>query len=613
MLRIRERLNKYFRWDIYRRLLPYVFPYKYAMAFVMVMTLVYSGLELLEPWPMKFLIDNALGGHALPGWLTQPFPFLSLSTPFAIALYAIVGGLVLAMMRNLLDVGTDYVKARINQGMNFRFKADLYGHFLKLSFKYHDRTSAGDSLYRVQNDTGFLSTMVWSNFRHLIAALVMFTGMLWIMLQLDWLIVVLALVVGPVQYASIFVYNKLFKEKSKRIRAMQSKLQSMMQEILACLRVVKAFGKEDSEQRRLEDHWWSAIHARMRLDFQQGIFSFIMRWFSKLDRSLILLVGAIHVIEGRLTIGELLVILAYVSQIQEPLEAIGHVLYDMQDSLISAERVMEIFDITPEIQDRPGAKELDHVLGTVGFRHVNFAYTQDHPVLQDVNFTVQAGEVVALVGPTGAGKTTLSSLVARFYDPSAGHVTLDGHDLRDLKVKTLRDNVSVVLQEPLLFSGTIRDNIAYGRPEAAIEEIQAAAKAANAHDFISALPDGYASTVGERGVTLSGGERQRICIARAFLKDAPVLILDEPTSSVDSRTESVILEAMDRLVVGRTTFIIAHRLSTIRSAGHILALEGGRLVEHGTHEELMRRRGLYAELVEEQVRGLQRSEIEVPA
>jgi ABC-type multidrug transport system fused ATPase/permease subunit len=597
MRRVLGNVSMYFRWDVYRRLLPYVWPYKVPMAIVLVFSLACTGISLVEPWGMKILIDNALGAKPLPDWLRQTFFFLPLTSAYALALFAVLGALALGLIRNVLEIISDYLKSRINNGINTRFAADIFNHFLRLSFRYHDRTTVGDSIYLVSNDTSFVSTLIWSNFRHLLTALVSFAGMLWIVIQLDWLLAVLALAVGPVQYLSLIVYNKLFKERSKRIRVMQSKVHSIMQEVLTGLRVVKAFGKEADEQERLENHWWGALYARLRLDLHQGLFSFGVRFFSKLDRSLILLIGSFHVIQGRLSVGELLVILTYVGQIQEPLELIGDVFYNMQNSLISAERVFEVIDVELDIQDRPGAQEIRRVRGAITFRDVEFAYQEGQPVLQQINLAVRPGEVVALVGPTGAGKTTVSSLVARFYDPASGAVTLDGQDLRDLTVRTLRDNIALVLQEPLLFTGTLRDNIAYARPDADIAEVEAAARAANAHDFISALPDGYDTPVGERGVTLSGGERQRLCIARAFLKDAPVLILDEPTSSVDSRTEAVILEALDRLTVGRTTFIIAHRLSTVRRADQILVLDKGRIVERGRHDELLRHKGLYAELV----------------
>ena len=289
-------------------------------------------------------------------------------------------------------------------------------------------------------------------------------------------------------------------------------------------------------------------------------------------------------------------------------------LAQMQISLASADRAIEVLDTPIEIQDRPGAKTLSRVDGALAFENVSFSYREGLPVLHDVSFSTKPGEVVAIVGPTGAGKTTIANLIARFYDPHSGRVTLDGHDIRDVTVDTLRANIALVLQEPILFTGTIRENIAYGRPAARPEEIEAAARAANAHDFITALPDGYASHVGHKGVRLSGGERQRICVARAFLRNAPVLILDEPTSSVDSRTEQVILDALDRLMLGRTTFIIAHRLSTIRTADQIIVVDKGHIVEQGSHGELLLQKGLYAELYRIQSAALRRSGgVEVPA
>jgi ABC-type multidrug transport system fused ATPase/permease subunit len=499
-------------------------------------------------------------------------------------------------MAGVLDIAIEYVKTRINTGMNLRFAADLFNHLLRLSFKYHDQTTVGDSIYRVNSDTGFVSTMIWSNFRHVLTAVVTFAGMLWIVVRLDWQVALLALGVVPVQYISVGLYGRLFNEKAKRIKIMESKAQSFMQEALSCLRVVKAFGQEEREHGRAVDQRWRAVRARIHLDLQESIFSFALRFLSRIDRSAVLLLCAYHVFQGRLTIGSLLVVMTYVGQLQDPIDAIGGVLTDMQDSLVSAERVFEVLDVEPEIKDRPGAKALERVDGTVVFEDVSFGYDPSRQVVHRISFEARAGEVVALVGPTGAGKTTIASLLMRFYDPDSGRVTIDGEDLRDLSVQTLRDNVALVLQESVLFSGSIRDNIAYGRPGASLEEITEAAGFANAHDFISRLPDGYESPVGERGVRLSGGERQRIAVARAFLKNAPVLVLDEPTSSLDSRTEGVILDVLDRLMAGRTTFIIAHRLSTIRYADQILVLENGRIVESGVHDDLLLGKGLYSQL-----------------
>ncbi len=596
MRRILDGIKKYFRADIYARLFPYVRAYKWIMVVTVVLELAQSGLALLEPWPLKVLIDNGLSGKPLPAWSARLVQVSFASPRVAIILAAVVFGLMLRLIAGVLDIGIEYVKTRINTGMNLRFAADLFDHLLRLSFKYHDQTTVGDSIYRVNSDTSFVSTMVWSNFRHVLTALVTFTGMLWIVVRLDWQVALLALGVVPLQYISVGLYGRLFNEKTRRIKVMESKAQSFMQEALSCLRVVKAFGQEDREHERAVDQRWRAVRARIHLDLQESIFSFALRFLSRIDRSAVLLLCAYHVFQGRLTIGALLVVMTYVGQLQDPIDAIGDVLTDMQNSLVSAERVFEVLDIAPEIKDRPDSKTLPLVHGAVAFENVSFGYEPSRPVVHQVDFKARAGEVVALVGPTGAGKTTIASLLMRFYDPDSGRVTIDGEDARDLSMRTLHDNVALVLQESVLFSGTIRDNIAYGRPDASQEEIEEAARSANAHDFISALPDRFESQVGERGVRLSGGERQRIAVARAFLKNAPVLILDEPTSSLDSRTETVILDVLDRLMAGRTTFIIAHRLSTIRYADQILVLDKGRIVERGAHDELLLFNGLYSQL-----------------
>ena len=566
------------------------------MAVTVILELAQSGLALLDPWPLKVLVDNGLSGKPLPDWLGRLVLVPFARPRIAIIVAAVAAGLLLRLIAGVLDIGIQYVKTRINTGMNLRFAADLFNHLLRLSFKYHDQTTVGDSIYRVNSDTGFVSTMIWSNFRHVLTALVAFIGMLWIVVRLDWQVALLALGVVPLQYISVGLYGRLFNEKAKRIKSMESSAQSFMQEALCCLRVVKAFGQEDREHERAVDQRWRAVRARIHLDLQESMFSFALRFLSRIDRSAVLLLCAYHVFQGRLTIGGLLVIMTYVGQLQDPIDAIGDVLTDMQNSLVSAERVFEVLDVEPEIKDRPGAISLKRVNGTVSFEDVSFGYDSSRRVVHRINFNAHAGEVVALVGPTGAGKTTIASLLMRFYDPDSGRVLLDGKDLRDLSVQTLRDNVALVLQESVLFSGSIRDNIAYGRPDASQEEIIAASRSANAHDFISDLPDGYESQVGERGVRLSGGERQRIAVARAFLKNAPVLVLDEPTSSLDSRTEAVILDVLDHLMAGRTTFIIAHRLSTIRYADQILVLENGQLVESGVHDELLLGKGLYSQL-----------------
>jgi ABC-type multidrug transport system fused ATPase/permease subunit len=606
MRRLRDVLRNFFPIDLYARALPYVRSHKLAMTVVLLLLTAEPVLTLLQPWTMAILVDNGLGGRPLPDWLTQAFPFLGPGHPHAVVVFAILAMIVLALIGSVLGQVRNYLKKRVNDSMTLRFQADMFRHLLGLSFRYHDRTTVGDTLYRLNHDTTWINPLIWGHFRSLFTSTLTLGGMVLIVIHLDWQIVVVALAVAPISWAMIRWSNKYFKEKMKRLWEMQGACETIVQEVLSCLRVVKAFGQEDREQRRLEDQSWATLRRHWRLDVQQSLFWECLSWVTRLSRNLIMLMAAFHVLSGQLTLGEMLVILAYVSDIHGPIEEIGGTFAGVQQSLASAERALEVLDTVPEVRDRPGAKVLERPAGAVDFKDVCFSYDPEHPILHRVSFSAEPGEVVAIVGPTGAGKTTLASLLIRFYDPASGRVALDGHDLRDLAVRTLRQNIALVLQEPILFSGTILDNIAYGRPGAAVEEVVAAARAANAHDFITALPNGYASEVGERGVRLSGGERQRLCVARAFLMDAPVLILDEPTSSIDSRTERVIIEALDRLMVGRTTFIIAHRLSTIRRADQILVLDEGRVIERGTHAELLNQGGLYAELYRIQGDGLRR-------
>jgi ABC-type multidrug transport system fused ATPase/permease subunit len=511
--------------------------------------------------------------------------------------------MILGMGLSLLN---DYLKNVVNSSVILRFKADLFRHFQRLGFRYHDQTTVGDSMYRLDTDTQFIAVMVWGNFRHLTMAVLTLVGILWISFKLDWQLALFALASAPITYLAVALWSVRFKNRIKQQKAMESSANTIVQEVLSCLRVIKAFGTEEREQERFERQSWKALRTSWRLGLLQSFFDTGTSLARRINRSAILLVGALHVLAGKLTIGELLVIQTYVSQIHGPLSDLGDTFFDMQVSLASAERTTEVLDTEPDIVDRPDALVLDSVTGAITFEDVTFAYQPGQPVLHGISFSASPGEVIAIVGPTGAGKTTLSNLIARFYDPDSGRVTLDGHDLRDLRVRTLRDNIALVIQEPILFTGSIRENISYAQPDAPMDVVISAARDANAHDFISNLPDGYHTHVGQRGVRLSGGERQRIAIARAFLKDSPVLILDEPTSSVDSRTELVILEALDRLMAGRTTFIIAHRLSTIRRADQILVVEAGRVVERGTHGQLMQRDGLYAEFFRIQAAGLRR-------
>jgi len=591
---VNDRLNTYMRLDIYRRLFPYIKPYKGIATLVFGLSFFGSFLSLLSPWPMAILIDNGLSGKKLPGWLAW-VPGLHSGHAVPIIAFAVFIGVALTLFRNAYDVFNGYLKMKVNWHMQLRFRCDLFHHIQRLSFRYHDRTPVGDTLYRIQEDSPIIAALVWTNVRHLLTAFVTFVMMLVIILRLDWQLTLIALASAPITLGTVNRFARRFRRSSKAIRAMEAAAGTIAQEVITSLRVVKAFGQEKREQDRYETTSSQAVGARMRLTIQQEILDVALGLVGNLNRAVILLIAAIHVHQGLLTIGELTVVMTYVDKLYTPISDMGDTMGNMQMSLASGERIMEVLDEEPEVTEKPDAVAPPTIVGAIEFDNVSFSYHEGEEVLHDVSFRALPGEVVAVVGPTGAGKTTLASLVMRFYDPDHGRVLLDGKDLRDLPLQTLRDNIALVIQEPLLFSASIKENIAYGKPDATEDEIVAAAKAANAHDFISRLPEGYDTEVGQRGMRMSGGERQRISIARAFIMNAPVLILDEPTSSIDARTEAVILDAFDRLVAGRTTFMIAHRLSTIRRATKIVVVDGGRIVEEGSHPELLLRDGLYAE------------------
>jgi len=435
----------------------------------------------------------------------------------------------------------------------------------------------------------------------LVQSVITLIGMFIIAIKIDPVLSLLALTVVPVIYYSVGVYSARIVPRLQYVRGLEWQTMSIVFESMAMLRVIAAFARESHEFGRFRSQGQTAAKARVKLTVRQTVFSLVVNTWTAAGTALVLGAGAFHVLVGQLTIGELLVFLSYIAAVYGPLETISSTIGNMQQELVSLQGAFYLLDAQPDIVDQPDAIELRRAWGAVAFDQVDFSYAGRVGTLKGISFAVLPGQHVAIVGPTGAGKTTLVSLIKRFHDPKSGSVLVDGLDVKKLKVKSLREQVSVVLQNPELFSGSIAENIRYGRLEATMPEVMEAAKAANAHDFIVGLPTGYETVLGEGGAQLSVGERQRICVARAFLKDAPILILDEPTSSIDSRTEAVILDALDRLSVGRTTFVIAHRLSTIRHVDVILVLDHGQLVERGTHEELLAQDGLYRQLYDVQM------------
>jgi ABC-type multidrug transport system fused ATPase/permease subunit len=576
------------------RVLRYLRPYRKLAAVSVALIVLGATSGLLAPWPLKILVDNVLQGRPLPSAVTRLFGAWTADRSFLLVAI-VLAGLLVTVLHHGLSVLDNYVNTKLQQKMALDFRGDLFLHAQRLSLASHDQHRAGMLVYAINFQADAASRLVMA-VPPLTQSALTLVGMFWVCLRIDSSLALLALSVVPFLYWTIRHYLRRVQPRLYEVKGMEGESLGIIHEAIAMLRVIVAFGREDHEHRRFRTQAEGAVDARVELTVRQTLFSLAVNTITATGTALVLWLGARRVLDGQLTVGQLLVIMAYIAAVYTPLEAISTTVGSLQDVFASLKVAFELLDRVPEIKDRPGAAQLERARGHVAFEGVGFSYAGRVDTLRDLSFAAEAGQVVAIVGPTGAGKTTLVSLLPRFYDVDMGRVLLDGTDVRDLTLKSLRRQISIVLQEPLLFSGTIAENIRYGRLEATPEEIAAAARAANAHDFIVRLPEGYDTRLGERGARLSGGERQRISVARAFLKDAPVLILDEPTAAIDSRTEAVILEALDRLMAGRTTFLIAHRLSTIRRADVILVVENGRLVEQGTHDALLRRRGLYRQL-----------------
>ena len=577
----------------WRRVVRYMRPYWPAALGAVVGSLAATGVGLLAPWPMKILVDSVLGSEPLPRMLAA----LGFATAAKTSMLVLVvaGGFGLALATSLVTVITGYLTTRLDLAMTLDFRSDLFQKAQRLSMTYYDQRRSGMIIYIINSMAGS-ATSVLMTILPLLQNGLMLAGMFWISFQLNSRLALLSLSVVPFLYYSVGYYSTHIRQRLVAVKGMEGESLSIIHEAVSMLRVIVAFGREDHEFGRFRRQGEQANDARLKLTVRQEVFALAVNLISASGTAMVLGYGAYLALERRLTVGELLIVLAYIGSVYKPLEAISGTIGMLQDGIINLQIAFDLLDKDPDIQDSPGAVAIGAVKGQVRFDDVSFHYPGRVSTLANISFTASPGQAIAIVGPTGAGKSTLVSLLPRFYDAQSGQILIDGVDIKTLTLRSLRQHVSIVLQEPLLFSGTIADNIRYGRLDASREEIIEAARAANAHEFVMALPQQYETPLGERGAQLSGGERQRIAVARAFLKNAPVLILDEPTSSIDSKTEAVILDALERLMVGRTTFMVAHRLSTLRNVSQILVLSDGRLVERGTHDELLALGGLYRQL-----------------
>jgi ATP-binding cassette subfamily B protein len=594
-----EEIGAWDQWKIAPRIVPFMRGYKKLLVVSVLLSLVGSVVALLEPWPLAIVIDSVIGNppHPPPGPLHGLFG--DQPDPYRLLVFIAALGFMVAVVSHGVRVINDYVNAKVEQNMVMDLRSHMFDHVSKLSLTFHDEKHTGQLMSLINLQASAIGGIVMA-FPPMFESLLMLIGMLTIALLIDWQVTLVSLVCVPFIYWALGMYGTRIVPRIQRVQSLEFRSLSIVFEAMSMLRVIVGFGRQRLEHYRFTTQGRTAVEARVRLTVWQTLFSLGVTTAIALGTALVLGFGAWHVLRGDITLGQLTVLIAYIAAIYQPLESISTTIGQLHQQFVFLNAAMMLMDEKPEVEDKEDAIDIGRSTGALEFKDVSFAYKGRVDTLKNVSFKVPPGSRVAIVGPTGAGKTTLVSLLVRYYDPASGVISIDGHDTKDITLDCLRRQLSLVLQEPMLFSGTISDNIRYGRLEATMDDIVAATKAANCHDFIEALPDGYDTELGEGGHQLSGGERQRICVARAFIRDAPILILDEPTSSIDSKTESVILDALENLMVGRTSFMIAHRLSTIRDANLIVVLNHGELVEEGTHEELLQRRGLYYQLYEAQ-------------
>lgn len=584
-------------------LLGYLSPYRISFCIFIAVSLLQILISLLAPWSMKVLVDNVLGNQPSPAWLVQLIDAFSLHDKFSLLIAVCLGGLFIGIVGGIVSVVYTQLQVGLGQKTVLDLQHDLFEHLQKLSLGYHQKTGTGDAIYRLTRDAFCVYSIVISGIFPMITSLLTLLLMFLILLRLEWSLALLSLIVIPPLFLVIDRYSARLSEQNEQVKAMETKIYNLVHEVFSSIKLVKAFSREKYERQKFFRQGTHTYRARLQVTYQESLFSFVVSTLTLLGTATVLLVGSWHVLRGALTIGDLLIVVAYLGAVYAPLSAISKTIGSLQDALTSARRVYETLNLKPEIKDVTAAEKVRNLRGDIKFENVSFGYDDDRPILDNINFEIETGKTLALVGLTGAGKSTLVSLIPRFYDPTSGRITVDGKDISKMQLKSLRESISIVTQEPILFSSSAEENIRYGKLNATREEIVAAAQAAQAHDFIEKLPEGYATLLGESGNQLSGGERQRISIARALLKDAPILILDEPTSSLDSRSESLIFTALQYLMKNRTTIVIAHRLSTISNADKIIVLDKGKIAGDGKHDELVLTSELYSELYERLLRG----------
>lgn len=575
------------------KFLPYLKAHRWQVTWALAQVFLVAGFELLKPWPLQIVVDYVLGGKTPPsgGPLGD---VLSLPT-LTLLLLACIGIVIVNFGAGALNLWHNYTTIKVGQSMVNDLRSDLYAHLQRLSLAYHTRQRVGDLMYRITSDSFAVQTMIMNGVLPILSAIILLGGMLIILYPMDPVLTLLALTIVPALFAVIAGFNRKIVDVATQVRDLDSRVYSLVQWGMAAIKVVQAFTKEEEEHRRFMGASRESLRATLRLYSWQTMYSGAVNVIIALGTAVVVYAGARAVLSGSLTLGQLVVFIAYLAQLYEPINKITQSWGLIAAARVGAQRVFEVLETEADLKNGTRQFPAEGVRRDIAWRQVAFRYRRDTPVLNDIDFRVEAGSKIAIVGPTGAGKSTMLGLLPRFFDPTEGCVMVDGVDLREYTLASLRSRISMVLQPPLIFPLSVADNIAYGKPGADHAAIENAARMARIHDTIARMPEGYDTQLGEAGIALSEGEKQRVTIARALLRDAPILILDEPTSALDVGTEALVMEAIETLMQGRTTFIIAHRLSTVRRCDCIVVLRDGTIAEKGSFGELLRKGGIFAE------------------
>jgi ABC-type multidrug transport system fused ATPase/permease subunit len=571
-------------------------PYRGWLAIILLATAVETAMGLAAPWPLKIVLDNVIGGDPPPGWFGKSASWLPGEGVMQIAAFAGIATVIIAALGALASYLDNYYTESVGQWVANDLRVRVYDHLEHLPLAYYDTHQTGTLLSTITDDIATIQGFASSSTLGIVVDLLTIAGMLGLMFWLNWDFALIAVGVAPFLLLFVMRFRKAVKKATREVRRRESDMVGVVQQGLESIRVVNAFGRQELEEEHLQQASRAAVQAALKARRVKSLLSPVVAVTVSLCTAFVLWRGASLVLASAMTAGSLTVFLSYLHKFFKPVQDLAKMSGTIAQAAVGVERVRGILDIDMSIPERPDAREPGRLEGAIEFDRVAFAYDPASPVLKSVSFSVGAGQFVGIVGTTGSGKSTVVSLIPRFYDPTAGRVLIDGVDVRDYKLQGIRDQIGFVLQDTVLFRGTVRENIAYGRPDAAEKEIFEAAKLANAHEFIVRMPEGYDTAVGERGLTLSGGQRQRLGIARAIIRNSPILILDEPTAALDSESENVVIEALERMMKGRTVITIAHRLSTIRDADKIVVLKDGAVTEQGNHEELLALGGEYAEL-----------------